>query len=76
MLAGNHLNISFNCHNSGLIDAYGQLPLVNSMIFDLITDECWVDGGELVPPSGCINYCKNQLVNQEVENYIDLGLKK
>jgi len=66
MTTENHLHMSFSCHNPCIRDAYGQLGKDNAMIIDLVTGICWVDGSSHVPSTGCENYLRNKLVNEEV----------
>lgn len=73
MTTGNHLHLAFTCTNPSIPDAYGYLgkrgdgTRSNVMIMDLVTNQCWVDGSDDVPVTGCATFAQYNGVNVEVE---------
>lgn len=65
---GSHLHMTFACGKSSLPNAYGQKLNTNIMVLDLIApkNKVWVDGGVTIPDTGCENFEKSRLAENEV----------
>jgi len=42
---------------------------VNNMIYDFITNECWVDGSVSIPSIGCDNFMLSSNVNKTLLDF-------
>lgn len=65
MTSGAHLHIGFWCINFPT-ELIPDPTSSGSMIYDIVDDAVWHDGGPAIHVFGCRNYKRNPLVNPEV----------
>ena len=65
MTTGNHLHFSFTCFGGNPNPRLNHDGVI-IMIYDICTDECWIDGSCTIPKHGCLNFVQAESVNKEV----------
>lgn len=70
MTTGEHLHLSFSCCGCKEPNSYDGIHSgindIKSMIYDFVTEECWVDGCCSIPNQGCSGFELYKTVNKEL----------